>query len=179
MRRHRWVWYFLLLAVLATAGVVINVVYNLRIQLKPEQLAEARQRWREHGAADYSIDYSIKIDEEPAEPYRVEVRGGRVMALAGDGEVRVSPLVGLAVGPALPLLPPAEGKRHTVEGLFDQIGERLRQDAESGSRNYATATFDRTDGRPTRYVHRVAGTRKRLEWNVKLRRVDADGQAME
>jgi hypothetical protein len=71
---------------------------------------------------------------------------------------------------------PAEDlSRFTIEGLFDEIENNLRRDAESpGKRNFATADFlMKEDGHPTRYVHRVAGTKQRVEWTVRLTRVTA------
>ena len=68
-------------------------------------------------------------------------------------------------------LPVRDLSSQTMEGLFDQIEAALKQDAVSpGRRNYATAWFDSRDGHPVRYVHRVAGTSKRLEWQIKLTR---------
>jgi hypothetical protein len=63
----------------------------------------------------------------------------------------------------------------TVEEMFDHIERQLREDrAAPGRRNYATASFDSRDGHPIHYVHRAAGTKKRLEWQIRLERLGPD-----
>jgi hypothetical protein len=59
---------------------------------------------------------------------------------------------------------------YTVEGLFHTIDENLKKNAESGGRNFATASFDLRDGHPIHYIYRVKRTPERLEWHVKLLR---------
>ena len=51
----RWVWFFILLAVLAPAGSGTLIWFNLRQQLRADQLAEARRRWQEKGPRDYVL----------------------------------------------------------------------------------------------------------------------------
>jgi hypothetical protein len=151
-----WVWYFAVLAVLGAVALVVPLVYNLGLQLKPEQLDAARARWREKGPSDYDLEYREKIDpNERIFTYQVKVRGGRVVAFQCNGRDE---------GTNDP-----EVQEHSVDGLFREIEARLREDeAKGGRRNYVTAAFDRTDGHPVRYVRRVAGTHERVEWNVKL-----------
>ena len=48
-RNRRWIWFFAAVATLATAGVSLEVWFNLRQQLTPEQLRQARARWAEKG----------------------------------------------------------------------------------------------------------------------------------
>jgi hypothetical protein len=177
---HRWVWFFALLATLGVIAVVIPIVYNLRQQLRPEQLAEARERWRQHGASDYDLAFEVKYDTEPrADEHAVQVRGGKVVSWAINGQD-----LARAPGDTLPPSQRAEAsaggeallemwKRPDVEGLFNMMQKWLEEDAASGSRrNFATANFDSRDGHPLRYVHRVAGTRQRQEWNIKLTRIE-------
>jgi hypothetical protein len=59
-----------------------------------------------------------------------------------------------------------------VSALFEQIEAALRQDETADRRNFATAQFDPKDGHPLRYVRRVRGTKERMEWHVKLTRVE-------
>jgi hypothetical protein len=69
-------------------------------------------------------------------------------------------------------LPQRELTGYTVEGLFQTIDKNLKKNAESGGRNFATAAFDSKDGHPIRYIYRVKRTPERLEWNVKLLRLE-------
>jgi hypothetical protein len=168
-RNLRWVWFFAVLAVLAFFAVLIPIIYNLSLQLKPEQLADARRRWAEHGTGDYDLVYETRTtppgEREPvAQEIEVRVRGGKVVRCVVDGTVLLSD-----DPQALPAL--RDFREHTVEGLFDRIDKRLKQDAErTDRRNYATASFDTVDGHVTHYVHRIAGSREREEWTVRLTR---------
>jgi hypothetical protein len=175
--RRRWVWYFALLAALAAVAVVIPIVYNLGQQLRPEQLAEARARWRQNGARDYDLAFEVRFDADPrADEHAVRVRDGQVVSWLVNGEEQVRAL------PPRRLEAPADSeailevwKRPDVEGLFNMIAKRQEEDAAAGGRrNFATVRFDSRDGHPLRYVHRVAGTRQRQEWNIKLTRLPAD-----
>jgi hypothetical protein len=170
-RPRRWALFFLLLAVLAAAGAVVPVVYNLRLQLRPEQVAQARARWRERGPRDYDLRCAEKLLHGPAEEqneYVVLVRGGQVVALGVNGELLRLEGAGPALGLAVRALPGGAGEAVGVEPLFDRIEAALRQDAAEGRRTYATATFDRHDGHPLRYVRRVRATGERVEWNCAL-----------
>ena len=135
-----------ILAALAAAAVTIPLAYNLSRQLTPEQVTAARTLWRAHGPRDYDLDYLEKRDaggttQERA--YHVQVRGGR--ATTSDGGL-------------------------DVEGMFGRMEAALREDAAAGRRPYATATFDKADGHPLRYVRRDRPAGERLEWTVRLRR---------
>ncbi len=169
---HRsWLWFYGILVFLAITGLSIPIVYNLRLQLTPEQLARARALWQEKGTRNYDLNYSQRRDREnEADEVWVKVRGGKVVEMMVNGDpVRFDDVAGLVLGPATRSLPPRDLSSQTVDGLFDQIEATLKRDQESpGRRNYATASFDTRDGHPVRYVHRVAGTGQRLEWQIKL-----------
>jgi hypothetical protein len=184
-RERDWVWFFLVLAALGAVAVVVPIVYNLGLQLTPEQTAQARQRWRASGPADYDLDYQQKhtsAGDTVETVYRVLVRDRRVTAVFCDGKLTLlGGSVEAALGPWPRQLPGPSGARD-VDGMFDYMEEQSRADAGSPRRPYATATFDKYDGHPTRYVHRVRATGERLEWTIKLSRVGdsalpSDGRA--
>jgi hypothetical protein len=146
-RNRLWMLYFLVLALLSVVAVVVPIVYNLGLQLRPEQLAEARRHWAEAGPADYDLWIERRTTNPAGETHQegfvVHVRGGIV----------ASP----------------DGHSDTVEGLFEHIAANLAADAaRTDRRNYATASFASTDGHPTRYVHRSAGSKEREEWLIRL-----------
>src|SRR5579884_1373361 len=86
--RLRWIAFFVLLALLAAAGITVPILYNLSKQLQPAQVAAARALWEERGPRDYDLQYQVKIDRDPvADEYLVEVRGGRVVLAACNGEL--------------------------------------------------------------------------------------------
>lgn len=174
-RPRRWIGVFVALALLGAAAVVVPIVYNLSIQLRPEQLADARRRWAENAPADYDLDYLVKTttaEGEQEEPYRVEVRGGRVVCVAVNGELLgIDAALAVVAGPGLPVLTSEEAEHYGVVALFDEIEAALRRDAAGGRGDFATASFDPKDGHPFHYVHRVRGRRDRIEWTIKLTRV--------
>jgi hypothetical protein len=177
-RNRGWIWFFVVLSVLGAAAVVIPIVYNLSLQLTPEQVAQARERWRTAGLADYILDYQQKhtrgaVTEETV--YRVLVNGRRVTGVICDGELTLlsGDAPALVLGPWPALLPGPCGARD-VDGMFDHMEGQLREDRSLPRRPYATATFDSRDGHPTRYVRRIGGGAERLEWTVKLLRPGED-----
>ena len=175
-RRSRgWLWFFLILVAMSAVAITVPIVYNLSLQLRPEQLAEAERLWHEHGPRDYDLEYAEKVDPDShIFIYQVKVRDGRAIALVCNGKTElIDERAGLVVGSIARLGDAAEAQEHTVEGLFRQIEQALQKDAERGGRrNYVTATFDKEDGHPVRYIRRVAGSRDRVEWNIRIRRVD-------
>jgi hypothetical protein len=167
-RNRRWVFFFVVLGLLAAVAAAVPVVFNLRQQLRPEQLAEAQARWREHGLRSYDLEYTIKRDRDPnPERYLVLVRNRRIVLVAADGEVvRFDPTLGMAAG--LPAGAFTANAGADVEEIFAHIEDLLRADAESGRRNYLVALFDAHDGHPRRFVYRVRHSNRREEWNVLL-----------
>lgn len=157
-RPRTWVWFFVFLAAMCTAAVTLPIVYNLSLQLRPEDLAAAHARWKASGPRDYDLQYQEKITqngEQGESEWDVQVRDGKVTAVTCNGDS----------------LPASDYPNLTVEGQFAEIEKGLQLDLAAGSRkNYATAAFDLGDGHPTHYVRRVRGTGDRLEWNVNLRR---------
>ena len=173
-RTFRWLTFFLILAVMGSVAVVLPIWYNLSLQLKPEDVARARTRWQEQQPRDYDLELMRRENQQvSADEYRVKVRGGKLTSILSkaDGILLVDEAVGLAVGPSIRVQPPPEDLPPlTVEQLFDEIEANLKRDAETtGKRNYAMASFVmKEEGYPSHYVHRIAGTKQRIEWNVRL-----------
>jgi hypothetical protein len=173
-RSRRWLWFFLLLTALSSVAIVVPIVYNLSQQLSAEQLEAAWARWRERGPRNYDLEYAEKLDPNTRIfIYSLKVRDGVVTAFACNGDVElIDESAGLALGAAVRMRPPDDFAEHTIDGLFRQIADALAEDRralqQGGRRNYVTATFDKNDGYPLRYVRRVAGSRDRIEWNVRL-----------
>ena len=158
-RPRHWFWFFGVLLALGAVAVALPLIYNLRMQLTPAQLAEAEERWQAHGPADYDLDFTERLnDDAEGDKLLIRVRGGEVVDVLREGK----PL-------SAKDLPTAERQLYSVPGLFSQIGQRLAEDRAAGRRNYATAYFDKITGYPVRYVHRERGSRRRLEWVVKLK----------
>ncbi|HTU17978.1 MAG TPA: DUF6174 domain-containing protein [Gemmataceae bacterium] len=176
-RSRRWIGFFVVLGVLSAIAIVVPLVYNLSIQLRPEQLAEARRRWQENGPADYDLQYLVETKHETeAEPesseYLVKVRNGRVVLVVDTGEVvYLEPSLATVAGPGVLALSSQDASNYGVPALFDDIEAALRRDEAAGRKNYTQAQFDPSDGHPRHYIHSERGTKERVEWHVKFKRV--------
>src|SRR5262245_47828123 len=111
-RSRRWAWYFGALFVLGAVAVAVPLIVNLRAQLTPEKLEAARARWEQIGPADYDLLYQERLDAGPVETYRVEARGGKVVAVfrrEGDRETRLGELSA------------SQRQAYGVPGLFERM----------------------------------------------------------
>lgn len=174
---RRWIGYFVILAVLGITAMVAPFVYNLSVQLNPEQLAEARQRWVEHAPRNYDLEYLITTlqgEEKEDRAVLVQVRDGRTVVVVDSGEVvYLDPALAVAAGSGALALSSEPPSRFGVLALFEQMEAALRQDETSGRRNFTTARFDPTDGHPTHFRRSVRSTKQAIEWNVKMTRFPA------
>jgi hypothetical protein len=148
--------------------VAAPILYNLNQQLQPEQLAAARQRWRDHGPANYDLTYAVTYDRDTlAERHIVLVRDGKVVFGSCEGEIRyLTPALGAAVG--LPAGGIGKSAGLDMPAIFDHIEELLREQSTASRRNFLVAVFDPKDGYPRRFIRRVRGTSTREEWNLRL-----------
>lgn len=167
--------FFALLTLLALTAIAVPIVYNLSLQLDADDVKAARQRWQEHGPSDYVLEYLVKRDRDPrGDEYWVKVRNGQVVSVFRNGEpLLLENPVGLFLGFGSRTLPEGDYSAYGVDGLLDEIERLVTEGIESeGKRNYATSTFDKVDGHPIRFIFRVARSNIRLEWQVKLRRLE-------
>lgn len=173
-RRSRlWIGFFLVLGVLAGIAIVVPFVYNLSLQLQPNQLVEARRRWQENRPTDYDLKCLVKRLEggvaERDQEFLVQVRAGRVVVIVDEGEVvYLDPALAFVAGPAVQGVSSEDPGHYGVAALFDEIETALRQRATEERRYYIKADFDSRDGHPNHYVRRLPRTKERVEWFVKL-----------
>jgi hypothetical protein len=165
--------YFILLVALGCAALLAPVLYNRSIQLRPEQLAEARQRWGENGSRDYDLDYRIKHGTDPRpDVYHVEVRGGAATRILCNGQALLlaDPSAGLGIGLAAGVFHDDDAPRQTVDGIFEHLHGLLAhtQDRAAPGRDYCVARFDAATGYPIHIIHRAAGTHQRQEWAIRV-----------
>jgi hypothetical protein len=164
-----WKAFFLLLIVLASAGAVFPLIFNLRQQLTSGKLQDAQARWRENGPRSYDLEYTFRLDNEPqALRHLVIVREGQVVLEVVDGEaIYLDPAFGLAMG----LSASAVGQVSRPKGIevvFNRMEEVLQSNASASRRNFTSAQFDPKDGHPRRFVHRVRDTGQREEWYLRI-----------
>ncbi len=149
----KWFLLFLLLASIGVAATMI--VFNLSIQLKPDQLEKAMKNWKENGPRSYKLAYTKQIDNNDQMLDRIVVR-------VVDGKVKEGTINGEAIEERV--LP-----YHSMDRLFIDIEKFLDEDSKPGRpKTYTTAIFDAKTGALYRYVRRVMGSTQRLELNLKI-----------
>jgi hypothetical protein len=158
-RSARWIWFFVILGTMLVGGVSTEIWFNVNQQLQPEQLAEARQHWREKGPRDYRLIYEVKdeVNPEPAGAvplkYAVDVRDGKVTPVDKPSGKFVT--------------------YGSMDDLFDFVERTLQEDiARGGKRPFTVARFQKTDGHIVHYVRSVMSTRERLDIRVELTPLD-------
>jgi hypothetical protein len=160
VKNRNWLWIFIGLGLLA-AVLLTWLALFIQEQLLPgkqlqrDQLAAARNLWKEKGSKNYQMLYIVKRGGQAGEDnYFVEVRGG---------EVRIVTLNGKA-------LPEHQWHYHSMDGLFEHIDRFLIRDAEPNApRTYCRGYFSNQDGSLALFVRRVVGsqTREAVEIEVK------------
>lgn len=172
-RSRRWIGFFLVLGVLAGIAIVVPFVYNLSLQLRPEQLTDARRRWQENRRADYDLACLIKRVEGGVaardQECLVQVRAGRVVVIVDEGAVvYLDPALAVVAGTSVQGVSSEDPGHYGVAALFDEIEAALRQRETEDRRDYIKADFDPRDGHANHYIRRVPQTKERVEWFVKL-----------
>jgi hypothetical protein len=171
-RSRRWIAFFVVLGVLSAFAIIVPLVYNLQRQLRPDQLAEAQQRWRENAPANYDLEYLLKTtngDLEEESAYLVQIRGGQVVCVVRNREVvYLDASLACVAGLGVLALSSEEPGQFGVAAVLDEIEAKLDYDESANRRSFATAQFDPKDGHPFHYVHRDYGKKERVELNIKL-----------
>ena len=151
-KNNNWKWFFAIVAALSLCVAVSLIWWNLRLQLKPEQLEAARALWNTNGPADYVLVYTTRKNEETTtDHYVVRVRQKKPYEVIVNG-----------------LPEPAERLDYqSMDALFNYIERFLELDSEKDKpRTYTRADFDHKTGAIRSYVRRIMGKRERLEINV-------------
>lgn len=160
MQRNRgWIWFFVVLGVLATAAVAINWMYNSRQQLTPEKLKAAMDLWAKNGPADYDLVLEKAISSAASDgtairdQIEVKVRDKKVVAAMLNGT-------------------PLERRLwddYDMAGWLDFVERFLLIDTKTGApRTFRVAVFDPETGALRRFTRRVSGTRERQEIRLLL-----------
>jgi hypothetical protein len=153
MRRRSWIWFFVILALLAAAAVYIQVWYNPTVPLTPALLADAEAKWKEHGPRNYDMDYTIK-KLHSTERFHVQVRDGRAVSVLMNDDI---------------VMESRHYPYHTMPALYSFIGDFMEQDAQPDKpRTFSSVLFDASDGHLIHYVRSVAVKQERQEITVRL-----------
>jgi hypothetical protein len=151
-RRNRsWIWFFVIVGILATAAVTIMILFNQSQQLTRVRLDTAWQKWDKVGPKSYLLVYKVWRGDEQPDRYVVKVRHGQAVSLELNG-LKTD-------GDA--------AKQQSMSEIFNWIDRFLRDDSEPNKpRVYTRAVFDPDDGHVRNYVRRVMGSRERVEIDV-------------
>lgn len=163
-----WIWFFTFLVIASVSVAGFMIWFNLHIQLKPEQLESAMQRWKEHGPRDYRLIITKKINKNEPEHFEVTVRDHRVIEVRLNGQR----LRNEANEP----YPPGHERLqwYTMHHLQREIEVLLDRDAKDGKKNFNVADFDNQNGALRLYRRRVMGTDQRVEETVQLEPLPAE-----
>lgn len=149
-----WLWYFATLGLLASAATITLVVFNLRQQLRREEVDAAIALWKEKGPKDYILTYTAKKTEQSGEMidrYVVKVAGGETQEVLVNGlplEARQLPYYGM-------------------HRLLEAVDRFMTIDAEPGRpKTYTRGFFDGRTGALSWYVRRVMKSKQRVEITV-------------
>ncbi len=157
-----WIWYFVILTLVAIGATATVAIYNYNQQLTPGQLEKARKLWDEKGPKDYELRYltrtGVGTDEQETH-YAVVVRGGKVQSVTVNNTIH---------------LKEKQFHRYGMDGLFDDIERFLDYDREPGRpKVYKVARFSPEDGHLVFYVRSVMSGRERVEiTDVRLKRLE-------
>jgi hypothetical protein len=155
MQRNRgWIWFFVVLGILAAAAVTINMLYSARQRLTMDQLRSAQERWDRTGPRDYDlvIDKTIGSATPGGDKTRdritVEVRGGKGRA----GKINGQPLDERLLS------------EYDMAGWLSFVEEFVRQSEKPDApRTFLSADFEPKTGALLRFRRSVRTTREWVE----------------
>lgn len=151
-RRRYGLWFCLITFLLAIVASATLIVYNIRQQLRPEDLEKAWQLWKAKGPTDYELVYEVRRQDSPPETYVAQVRQRRTRAAWRNEQPLEARLLSY----------------YNMDALFAQIQAFLQQDAQpQRPRVFTRAIFDPQDGHLHWYVRRVLGSSERVEITVR------------
>ncbi len=165
-RSPGWIWFFVVLFLLAGGATAILWIYNLRQQLTPEELAAARQLWKKNRPRNYRLTYTK--EGNIAGTFVVTVRNGEVKSVVMKQEVTEN-------GSTKTVTIPLEKrfyKSSDMDGLFNDLKRflELKRDPEAG-RPFLTAKFDPDDGHINGFIYSNSKTGQRIKVVAELDRL--------
>jgi hypothetical protein len=154
-----WIWFFLVVIVMAVAAAAITWSANIRQQLTPQQLAGAQKRWAEKGPPDYDLWIEKRISsansdaEQQPEIIESKIRRGKVLSATLDGRP----------------LDPRLLTDYDMPAWFGFVDDFLKRDTADGApRTFRTAVFSSETGALLHFTRRVSGTRERQEITIRI-----------
>lgn len=160
IKNRNWIWLFVVLFILSALAAGINLTYNMRQQLTPEQLANAKSMWERFGPESYDLivrkDVAVPgSDGGIKDVIKVQVRNRMVTDMQINGR-------------------PAERRlwsQYDMAGWFDWIQRNMDMDRQpKAPRVFCIGQFDLDDGHPIKYIRSVSGSGDRQELTLELKK---------
>lgn len=151
---NHWKWFFAIVITLALFTAISLIWWNLRLQLKPEELEAAHTLWDAAGPKSYTLVYTESFTSRTdavaqSNHYVVKVRDRSVTEVIVNG------------------LPKTEGlDYHGMDGLFKEVEGFQDKDDKEKRKVYRRASFDGQSGAILLYIRRVMGSSERQEIRV-------------
>jgi hypothetical protein len=161
-KNHLWIWFFVFVIAASVALAGFMIWFNLRLQLTPEKLEAARQKWKEHGPKDYAMTITTKLGEH-VDVYKVKVEGGKVMEVRLNGELLRNQETDVVYKPGH-----AKLQYYSMERQFVYLEGFLESDAKKNEKNHLIAIFNEKTGALEFFTRSERATRMHVEQKVTL-----------
>jgi hypothetical protein len=168
-KNHAWVWFFAFIVVASVGVAGFMIVFNLRMQLKPEQLEAHMQRWQEHGPSDYLMTFTKKINRSEPDTFVVKVRAKKVVEVRMNGKLLRNEETGQAFPAGHDQL-----QYYSMDRLLRDVEIFMQRDARDGRKVYNVAVFDDETGALRRYVRSDRSSNQHVEESVKVEPLPAE-----
>jgi hypothetical protein len=155
MQRNRgWIWFFIVLTVLAVAAITINLLYSSRQRLTMDQLRAAQDLWDRAGPKDYDLVIDKTIG--PATAGGDKIRD-RITVHVRDGKGRSGTINGQPLDERLL-------SQYDMAGWQSFVEEFVRQSEKPDApRTFLSADVDPQTGALRRFRRSVRTTREWVE----------------
>jgi hypothetical protein len=162
--RKNWGWlgYFLFLIVASVGVTIFMIMFNLRIQLKPEELEAAHKLWKENGPKSYDMVYKKKLGVINAEDvFAVKVRNGKVESVRmNDAPLKRNKDQDPDQDPRI---------YFSMDAIFHDIERFMDLDQRNkDAKVYVVANFDPKTGAVIKYTRYDMRSKDRVEMNIIL-----------
>jgi len=161
-KNYLWVGYFAFLLIASVSVTVFMIWFNLRVQLKPEQLEAANEVWKQKGPKNYNMVYTKQVAKlNSNDKFAVKVRNGNVTeVMMNDKPLKWKKEDGQTDDPLL---------YHSMDSIYRDMQRFMDLDQKDKSKRvYVIANFDNRNGAVIKYIRSVMGTVDRVEYNISL-----------
>jgi hypothetical protein len=163
-KNYAWMWFFGFIVVASVGVAGFMIWFNSRLQLKPEQLEAAMQRWKEHGPSDYLMTFTKQISRsDQPDTFVVRVRAKKVVEVRMNGKLLRNEETQQPYPAGHDQL-----QYYSMDRLLRDIERFMELDARAGKKNYTVATFDKDTGALETYTRSDRSAGQHVRETVKI-----------